>query len=152
LHEIDHVLGHFSGLGDGYATAFDLFRCSNGAPSFSSSAASYFAIDGCKTNLANFNTTGSGDRDDWASSPSSTDVQGAFLYPGIQYGISAADITALDVIGWGAKTTGGFSLSLAQLGSVSKAVDAAAIPEPSTLALVVLGMIGFWLVRRRRSA
>ena len=34
--------------------------------------------------LANFNNTGSGDRDDWASSPSSTDVQGAFLFPGIQ--------------------------------------------------------------------
>jgi hypothetical protein len=150
MHEIDHVLGHFSGIGDGYATAFDLFRCSNGASSFSNSAASYFAIDGCKTNLANFNNTGSGDRDDWASSVSSTDIQGAFLYPGIQYGISTADITALDVIGWGAKTTGGFSLSLAQLGSVSKAV--AAVPEPSTLALVVLGMIGFWLVRRRRSA
>jgi hypothetical protein len=34
MHEIDHVLGHFSGIGDGYATAFDLFRCSNGGPSF----------------------------------------------------------------------------------------------------------------------
>ena len=63
MHEIDHVLGHFSGIGDGYATAFDLFRCSNGVPSFSNSAASYFSIDGCKTNLANFNNTGSGDRD-----------------------------------------------------------------------------------------
>src|SRR5512132_350100 len=62
MHEIDHVLGHFSGIGDGYATAFDLFRCSNGVPSFSNSAASYFSIDGCKTNLANFNNTGSGDR------------------------------------------------------------------------------------------
>ena len=152
MHEIDHVLGHFSGIGDGYATAFDLFRCSNGGPSFSNSAASYFSIDGCKTNLANFNNTGSGDRDDWASSPSSTDVQGAFLFPGIQYAISTADITALDVIGWGAKTSGGFSLSLAQFGSVSKAVDPSAVPEPSTLAMVAVGMIGFWLVRRPRSA
>jgi hypothetical protein len=30
-HEMAHVLGLFSGLGDGYATAFDLFRCSGGA-------------------------------------------------------------------------------------------------------------------------
>ena len=59
------MLGHFSGLGDGYATAFDLFRCSGGASSFTSGP-SYFSIDGCKTNLANFNSTGSGDRDDWA--------------------------------------------------------------------------------------
>jgi hypothetical protein len=56
------------------------------------------------------------------------------------------------VIGWGAKTSGGFSLSLAQFGSVSKAVDPSAVPEPSTLAMVAVGMIGFWLVRRRRSA
>src|SRR5215469_18763666 len=96
-HEIDHVLGHFSGIGDGYATAFDLFRCANGASTFSNVAGSYFSIDGCKTNLATFNSTGSGDRDDWASSSTSTDIQGAFLFPGVQYSISSADITALDV-------------------------------------------------------
>ena len=68
------------------------------------------------------------------------------------YGISTADITALDVIGWGAQKAGGFSLSLAQIGSVSKAVEAAAVPEPSTLAMVAVGTLGFWLLRRRRSA
>jgi len=149
MHEIDHVLGHFSGIGDGYATAFDLFRCSNGAPSFTGGA-SYFSIDGCKTNLAAFNSSGRGDRDDWASGPTSTDVQGAYLYSGIQYSISAADITALDVIGWGTKTTGsGISLSLPSFGSIGRAVDASAVPEPSTLVLVGAGLLGFWLVRRR---
>jgi len=33
---------------------------------------------------------------------------------------------------------------------VSKAV--AAVPEPSTLALVAAGSLGLWLVRRRRQA
>jgi hypothetical protein len=150
-HEIDHVLGHFSGLGDGYATPFDLFRCSNGSASFSGSTPSYFSIDGCKTNLATFNTTGSGDRDDWASSSTSTDIQGAYLYPGILYGISAADITALDVIGWGTKNTlGGLSLALGSAGSISRAVDATAVPVPSTLVLVAVSSFGLWLVRRRR--
>jgi hypothetical protein len=150
-HEIDHVLGHFSGLGDGYATPFDLFRCSNGSASFSESTPSYFSIDGCKTSLATFNTTGSGDRDDWASSSTSTDIQGAYLYPGILYGISAADITALDVIGWGTKNTiGGFSLALGSAGSISRAVDATAVPVPSTLVLVAVSSFGLWLVRRRR--
>jgi len=146
-HEIDHVLGHFSGIGDGYATAFDLFRCANGASTFSNAAGSYFSIDGCKTNLATFNSTGSGDRDDWASSSTSTDIQGAFLFPGVQYSISSADITALDVIGWGAKQTGGFSLSLPQFGSIARAV--AAVPEPSTLTLLAFGTLAIVLVRRR---
>jgi hypothetical protein len=150
-HEIDHVLGHFSGLGDGYATPFDLFRCSKGAPSFSSGASS-FSIDGCKTNLANFNSTGSGDRDDWASSPTSTDIQGAYLYPGVLYGISAADITALDVIGWGTKKTSSLSLGLSgSIGSLGKAEDGT-VPEPSTLALMAAGALGLWLLGRRSPA
>ena len=150
-HEIDHVLGHFSGVGDGYATAFDLFRCSGGASSFTSGP-SYFSIDGCKTNLANFNSTGSGDRDDWASGPSSTDIQGAFLYPGVQYSISAADITALDVIGWGTKSasSGGFSISLPNFSNIGRAV--AAVPEASTLTLLGVGLLGAWVMRRLRPA
>jgi hypothetical protein len=148
-----HVLGLFSGLGDGYATAFDLFRCSGGASSFTGGPSS-FSIDGCKTNLATFNSTGSGDRDDWASGPTSKDIRGAYLYSGVQYAISAADMTALDVIGWGTKsaTVGGFTISLPSFSNIGRAVDAAAVPEASTLALLSVGLLGLWLARRLRSA
>lgn len=152
-HEMAHVLGLFSGLGDGYATAFDLFRCSGGASSFTSGP-SYFSADGCKTNLATFNGTGSGDRDDWAAGPTSTDIRGAYLYPGVQYAISAADMTALDVIGWGTKSAigGGFTISLPSFSNIGRAVDAAAVPEASTLALLGVGLLGLWLAQRRRSS
>src|SRR5262249_48562726 len=150
--EINHVLGHFSGIGDGYATAFDLFRCAIGASTFSNAAGSYFSIDGCQTNLATFNSTGSGDRDDWASSPTSTDIQGAFLFPGVQYSISSADITALDVIGWGTKSasSGGISISLPNFSNIGRAT--AAVPEASTLTLFGVGMLGAWVLRRLLAA
>ncbi len=150
-HEMAHVLGLFSGLGDGYATAFDLFRCSGGASSFTGGPSS-FSIDGCKTSLATFNSTGSGDRDDWASGPTSTDIRGAYLYPGVQYAISAADLTALDVIGWGTKSasSGGFSISLPNFSNIGRAV--AAVPEASTLTLLGVGLLGAWVMRRLRPA
>jgi hypothetical protein len=103
-----------------------------------------------KTNLANFNNVGSGDREDWASTPTSTDIKGAYLYPGIQYSMSAVDITVLDAIGWGTKTTGGNSLGLGNLRSSIRL--ASSVPEPSTLVLMAVGALGLRLVRWRRQA
>ncbi len=153
-HEIDEVLGRISGLSGNspsWATPFDLFRCSSlsGTRNFSYSAASYFSIDGCKTNMGNFNNVGGGDRSDWASAASFSDIQDAYLYPGVTGTLSTSDLMGLDVIGWGyGPGAPGFGLSPPSLAVVG--LNGAPVPEPSTLALLGLGALGLWLRQRRR--
>jgi hypothetical protein len=156
-HEIDEVLGRISGL-SGYApswaTPFDLFRCGSGsrAPNFSYSAASYFSIDGCKTDMGDFNNVGSGDRSDWASGPSGVDAQNAYLYPGHTSGISAADLIGFDVIGWGWGAGSGSLQNSASLVYVGLAGIPDLVPEPSTLGLLGAATLGLWYLQRRRAA
>jgi len=131
-----------------WATPFDLFRCSGGSRSFSYSAAAYFSIDGCKTNLGNFNNVGGGDRSDWASGPAGIDVQNAYLYPGHANGLSAADLIALDVIRWGGTNTNLGSLAPSSL--VVIGLNSDPVPEPSSLLLVVSGLTGMAGITWRR--
>ncbi len=87
-------------------------------------ATAYFSIDGGVTAIANFNQSGAGDYGDWASSATPR-IQDAFAPPGVQIDIGPAELTALDVIGW----------------------DLAPVPEPASLSVMALGMLG--LIRRR---
>jgi hypothetical protein len=136
-HETDEALGLGSNLDTGSTTGDirpeDLFRYSApGVRSYttSSSASSYFSVNGGTTNLVNFNQSGppgGADYGDWASS-STARVQDAFGTPGATpiYGVEA---TALDAIGYNYVSV--------------------PTPEPSTFGLLALGGIAIGYYRRR---
>lgn len=151
-HEISEVLGRITGLHGSsptYATMFDVLRYSAAhASSFSYSSAAYFSVDGGVTNLGQFNVSGGGDRSDFSGIKG--DAQDAYLTTGTVYGLSTADLTALDVLGWGSWT------QLPNGGTIGNPAGTnisfgKAVPEPSTWALMLLG---FGLVGRaaRRAA
>ena len=154
-HEISEVLGRITGLATSrpiYATLMDALRYSApGASSFSYSTPAYLSIDGGVTKLGAFNYSGAGDRSDWL--PVAGDAQSAFLSTGVRYGLSSGDMTALDVLGWGAWTR---LVSYASIGDVGFASpsDGRGVPEPGTwlLMLTGLGLVGAATRRRRRSA
>src|ERR1035437_9170321 len=96
--------GHFSG-GSGYSP-LDLFHYSApGVRDFSGTTPGYFSINGGQTNLNKFNTNPGGDFGDWASS-AGDDSPLAYASPGVVMPFPAADLPAMDVIGWNAASTG----------------------------------------------
>ena len=153
-HEIDELLGvggQGTSLTDGGSATdvgiLDLFRySSSGIRSYtnSTSASSYFSINGGVTNLDSFNQTGGGaDYADWGSS-SVAQVQDAFGSPDTQLNLGSAELMSFDVAGY-------------QLTSAGKALEigsAASAPEPSSLLLLLPGALtlGGLVIRRRKTA
>jgi hypothetical protein len=143
-HEIDEALGiggtgsELGGGTTGPVGPLDLFRY--GAPGVRSYAqgtgiSSYFSINGGVTPLVSFNQAGNGsDYGDWAGG--TPRVQNAFGTPGSQPNLGSSELTALDVVGW-------------NLTAAGMAVEG--VPEPSTVGLVVSGLLGAYFIRRRKS-
>ena len=100
LHEITEVLGRETT--DGQSGAYyplDLFHYSApGVRTFSGTTPGYFSVNNGQTNLNNFNTNPGGDFGDWAGN--TVDAGNAYGTPGVVSPFSAADLAAMDVIGW----------------------------------------------------
>lgn len=149
-HEIDEVLGRTSGLESttpSFRTPFDLFRYSApGQLSFNYSTGAYFSLNGGVTNLGNFNISSSGgDRSDWASFGSTaSDIQAAFLSPGKASNLTAADLAALDALGYTGSNLGD-SIPLSPTTVASNFIS---VPEPGVWTMMLVGLGGLGLAMR----
>ena len=100
LHEISEVLGRETTDGQsGVYDPLDLFHYSApGVRTFSGTTPGYFSVNNGQTSLNSFNTNPGGDFGDWAGN--TPDAGNAYGSTGVVSPFSAADLTAMDVIGW----------------------------------------------------
>jgi hypothetical protein len=150
-HELAEVLGRISGISSttpAWRTPFDLFRFSApGVIDYGYNSTAYFSINGGVTNLKTFNHAGTGDRGDWASG--SYDVDNAFISTGHGYALTAVDLSALDVLGWGGSNIG--DTASAYPAKIAFSLVSDGVPEPSQWMLMIVGagLAGVSLRRRR---
>lgn len=129
-----------------YTYPFDLFRyTAPGKASYHYGTQAYFSIDGGTTKLHNFNA-GSGDQSDWPWASGCVDAQAAGLDPRCVLGLSAADLTALDIIGW---DSSGASELVAGTSIGGSPGASNAVPEPATLLLLGTSLLGLSQSRQR---
>jgi hypothetical protein len=156
VHEIGHSLGFISGVDilDGnsppvngpfpdnlftYVAPLDLYRYSLDSAALgvidwtASTVDKYFSLDGGATSIASFSTGvnfGDGRQASHWKDSLGIGIMDPTAARGEALAVSANDLLAFDVIGW----------------------NVAAVPEPSTYAMMALGLLGIASLRRRRPA
>jgi hypothetical protein len=138
MHELTEIMGRIPGLGTTAINGtpaymlYDLFRYTGpGNRAISSNGPGVsFSIDGGTTLVKSYNNaaTNGGDPQDWASG--TNDSFNAFSSSGVVNGLSAADLLAMDVIGY----------------------DYVPTPEPSAAILLGSGLFAAGWMRRRKIA
>jgi hypothetical protein len=130
-HEIAEVMGRYGMTQNGCGATvcdspIDLFRyTSPGNFDLNPENGSYFSIDSGNTKINTFNGTGGGDLSDWLGL--TPDAFNHSLSRGLEEPFTAGDEILMDAIGY----------------------DPAAVPEPATLALLAIPLIGLAALRRR---
>jgi hypothetical protein len=106
LHELTEVMGRqmLTGATIGsVANSYDLYDLLHysapGVRDFSASTPGYLSADGGVSNTGTFNTASGGDAGDWASAMGN-DAADAFANSGVVNAFSAADLAAMDMLGW----------------------------------------------------
>lgn len=133
-HEISEIMGRIPILGFSFAsntpdyTPFDLFRyTATGTRNLTGGGNVYFSVDGGVTAEKAYNAVSGADLQDWADG-NPADAFNAFGTPGVQAGMTAVDVRAMDVIGY----------------------NVAAVPEPGSYAMLGAGLGLMALLGRRR--
>jgi hypothetical protein len=157
-HELNEVLGgggagstlnsvanNVSGL-NGDVGPLDLYRYSAAhTASFttSSSANSYLSVNGGTTSVVSFNQNSSGDFGDFTPNCGSASsggllIQNAFNCTGTYaaYTSSSPEATMLQALGW----------------SVATSSSSASVPEPTSISLLIGGLLGFRVSLRKKPA
>ena len=146
-HEMAEVMGRTTNLAGNTGTSpnmpIDLLRCTATGPggagviNMSRTATNvYFSADGCVTSEQTYNSVSGADLQDWGSATQAgstpADTYDAYATPGASPILSTADINLMNTLGYEAALT--------------------AVPEPTSLALLLSGLGGLIFLRQRKSA
>ncbi len=143
IHEVTETMGRILNVGGaaGANTILDYLHYTAAATRTfvgnpGTATASYFSIDGGTTNLGNFNKTSGADFGDWATGGGANALN-AFGTTGVVSPVTAADMIAMDAIGWDLTSVASNGTTAAPLGSTLSSATTGSTGPGSTVTLTL---------------